>query len=229
LSFLGRVLKRKYPEEDEPEHQRVRAKRRQTTCNQPRHIHQIEFRPSSAYNKHITKKELFDELTDSVFTVEEYDICIVAQEPFEHTDVVPVDPRYMSYKLRILLKMETKFTSEDMKIAIKDLIERVQGEPLRESMELEVSGANDLKDAVASITKIDMDFLSYSEPYVQNMFNFRFKIFSWCKENAHLALEDQIVQRFIDSHKQFGKKFVTDTFKVNLSFRFFFVIIIFFS
>ena len=210
--FIG--LKRKYTEEaDEPEHQRVRAKRRQTTCKQPRHIHHIEFCPSSAYIKHISKKELFDELTDSVFTVEEYDICIVAQEAFEQTDVVPLDPRYMPYKLRILLKMQTKYTTEDMRVAIKDVIERVQGEPLKESIELEVSGANDLKDAVASITKIDMDFLSFSEPYVRDMFNFRFKIFSWCKLNAHLALEDPIVQQYIESNKPFGKKFVTETFK----------------
>ena len=210
--FIG--LKRKYTEEaDEPEHQRVRAKRRQTTCKQPRHIHHIEFCPSSAYIKHISKKELFDELTDSVFTVEEYDICIVAQEAFEQTDVVPLDPRYMQYKLRILLKMQTKYTTEDMRVAIKDVIERVQGEPLKESIELEVSGANDLKDAVASITKIDMDFLSFSEPYVRDMFNFRFKIFSCCKLNAHLALEDQIVQQYIESNKPFGKKFVTETFK----------------
>jgi hypothetical protein len=57
-------------------------------------------------------------------------------------------------------------------------------------------------DAISAITKYDMSFLHTSNNLNPSHFNIRYKVYNWSQKHAHLDIDSDEVQNFIENNKK---------------------------
>lgn len=176
---------------------------------QPRHLHLVEFRPSHMYyNKELDKQTLLNHLLANKFAIE-FNFIIIARETTNENE-----SHKANYKVRFLLNLKYKSKSPQVQKLIKEAIQNVLLEPIRDFNEITIKSVQTQIDAISSITKYDMNFLHTGASLNPNQFNIRFKIYKWCVENAHLDVNSNSVKRFVNNNKKKMKiEYIINTFE----------------
>ena len=158
---------------------------------QPRHLHLVEYKPCNDYQMQLDKQTLLNHLLANSYSIE-FNYIIIAKEDIENAN----------YKFCVLVNFKNKFKVTEIRKFFTEVIESAQMQPIRDTdNEIVVKPVKNQTDAISAITKYDMSFLHTSNNLNPSHFNIRYKVYDWSQKHAHLDIDSDEVQNFIENNK----------------------------
>jgi hypothetical protein len=158
---------------------------------QPRHLHLVEYKPGNDYQMQLDKQTILNHLLTNNYSIE-FNYIIIAKEEITNSD----------FKICVLANFKNKFKETEIRKLFTEVIETVQMQPIRDTNnEIVVKSVKKQIDAISAITKYDMNFLHTGNSLNPSHFNIRFKVYEWSQKHAHLDIDSDEVQTFIENNK----------------------------